>query len=651
MSLYAKTIWIFLAFLILKSPALAFQSPPNDSPKNAFQIPLGPNGNFFSKEDQFTAEGASGDEAYYSQWGSRASRSVWFKFKAPASDKIIITVEGQESYIQLALINEKSEELASSAFGYQVNSEQLLFSGLREGEEYFIVVDNPLEGKSLGKFTLKFQTYLVSSCTQPFVLALDNEGKGKVSLDELLNEECYWPCAGVECVRELSKSTFDCNDLGENYVTIKGIGANGMAYYGTTLVKVVDNIPPTIAAKNIRTNITNGKQIEVDPKNVIHWRCSMIGSSPSPEPVPGAGEAQFFQEPPCAKDNCGIVLFELSKTIFTCDDLGENEVIARVVDKSGNEATTKVIITVYDVTAPVAKAKDIKVELGMDGLAKVDANLLEDGSSAGCAGFENSLSRSVFDYNDLGQNEVNYIIKDDRGNLATTKVTITVEDKISPVVVGQPARMFLDKNGRLTVIDATPLVKLCDDAVIMERENAGGFEPDGSKGQRFYNNFFNQEACTKDNAQIGQIWIEPNEFTTANLGENEMDVFVSDMSGNTTSAKAKLTILPFDASCKKELWAIKSGDWSDPNIWSDKENGEAIGIVPCETSTVNIIGQKVDFDSEEMVLVKAVNLFEGKSPTELNIQRGNLKMKEALNKRGSVSLKQSDIGKLEVIKQ
>tara|TARA_R110000796_G_scaffold252584_1_gene388231 strand:+ start:122346 stop:124301 length:1956 start_codon:yes stop_codon:yes gene_type:complete len=651
MKFSAKSVFIFLAFLILKSPVLAFQIPSNDTRQSAFQLPLGPNGNFFSKEGQFTTHAASGDGTYYSKWGSRAGRSVWFKFKAPASDKIIITVEGQESYIQLALVNSKDEELASSAFGYQVTSEQLMYSGLREGEEYFIVVDNPLEGKPLDKFTLKFQNYLLTKCTQPFVVALDQNGNGKVTTDDLMNEECYWPCAGPGCSKELTKSTFDCDDLGENYVTIKGIGANGITYYGTTLVKVVDNIPPTIAARNFRANITNGKYIEVDPKNVILWRCGKIGSIPSPDPAPGAGASLFFQDPPCAKDNCGIVSFELSKRIFTCDDLGENEVIARVVDKGGNEATTKVIITVVDLTAPVAKGKNLTVNLGTDGLAKVDANLLENGSFAGCAGFESSLSKSVFDYNDIGENEVNYIVRDDRDNMATAKVTITVMDTISPVVVSQPGKMYLNKNGRLEVGDARALVKLCNDALIMKRSQFGGFEPDGSNENVFFETFFNQEGCTKDNAQIGEIWIEPREFTSANLGENEVSVFVSDMAGNSTSAKAKLTVLPFSSTCKKELWAIKSGDWSDPNIWSDKEGGEASGVVPCETSIVNIRGQKVDFISEEESTVKTINLLEGDDPTELYIQVGSLKVKEGMNQKGNVTFKESQIGKLEVIKK
>tara|TARA_R110001592_G_scaffold120085_3_gene323919 strand:- start:2421 stop:4379 length:1959 start_codon:yes stop_codon:yes gene_type:complete len=648
---YAKTIFIFLAFLILKSQAFAFQIPTNDTRQSAFQVPLGPNGNFFSKEGQFGISGASGDGTYYSNWGSRASRSVWFKFKAPASDKIIITLEGQESYIQLALVNLKDEELASSAFGYPVKSEQLMYSGLREGEEYFIVVDNPIEGKAMGQFTLNFQNYLLTTCTQPYILALDAKGKGTVEIDDLLNEECYWPCAGVECSRELNKSTFDCDDLGDNYVTIKGIGANGTAYYGTTLVKVIDNIPPTIAARNIRANITNGSSVKVDPKNVILWRCGKIDSSPSPDPVPGAGASLFFQEAPCAKDNCGIVLYELSKTTFTCDDLGENEVTARVVDKSGNEATTKVIITIYDVTAPVAKAKDFTAYLWNDGLAKVDAKLLDDGSTAGCAGYDASLSKSMFDYNDLGENKVGFIVKDDRGNLAVATVKITVKDTLKPVIISQPARMYLDKNGRLEVRDAKPLAKICSDAVIVVRENGGGFEPDGSNEREFFQMFSTQGGCTKDNAQISEFWTEPREFTPANLGENEVELFVSDMSGNYSSTKAKLTILPFNSSCKNELWAVKSGDWNDPNIWSDKENGEVIGMVPCEKTTVNIKGLKVDFITEEEVTVNTVNLLEGSDPTELNIQVGSLKLKEAMNKKGNVTLKQSQIGKLEVIKK
>ena len=373
MMTFAKTITFFLAFLMLKSPVMAFQFPDNDTHQSAFKISLGPNGNYFSKEGQFNTVGASGDGVRYSQWGDRATRSVWFQFIAPEeSDQFIITVsdltKGEpKSYIQLALLNDELQELESTTSGYRSHAEQMIYTGLKAGQQYYILVDNPTDSEAIEAFTLKVQNLVLNQCTQPFQLALNQNGKAQLKVEDLVNGDCYWPCSSVECSRELDKTNFTCNDLGDNYVTVKGVGGNGKAYFGTYLVKVVDEIPPTIAVKNVRANIVNGNYIDVDPMNVIQWRCEKVGSLPSPNPVPGVGDVPFFQQAPCAQDNCGIEKFELSKTRFTCDDLGENEVMAKVTDKSGNEATTKVIITVYDMTAPKAIAAPTTVYLNETG--------------------------------------------------------------------------------------------------------------------------------------------------------------------------------------------------------------------------------------------------------------------------------------------
>ena len=165
--------------------------------------------------------------------------------------------------------------------------------------------------------------------------------------------------------------------------------------------------------------------------------------------------------------------------------------------------------------------------------------------------------------------------------------------------------------------------------------------------------FFGPEAfqgCTKDNAEIGEIWIEPQELTLNDIGEKRVKVFVSDMSGNIGSAETLVTIVKANSNCENQLWAVNSGAWDDPNNWSDKENGIPIGVVPCEKTSVNISGHSIDFNSEEEISVKSIRLIESSEKTTLNIQTGNLKT-TAFEEKGSVELKQSSYGKLDVIKK
>jgi len=52
-------------------------------------------------------------------------------------------------------------------------------------------------------------------------------------------------------------------------------------------------------------------------------------------------------------DACGIQYMDLSKQIFTCNDIGENVVTLTVYDPSGNLATCQAVVTVIDPIAPV----------------------------------------------------------------------------------------------------------------------------------------------------------------------------------------------------------------------------------------------------------------------------------------------------------
>lgn len=649
--------YALIAFLLLlTAELLAFQAPKNDLKQNAHVIEFGPNGNYFSKPGEFTTKNATGEEFRLSGWGDRATRSVWFKFKAPTSDQLIITINkanahAPKGYIQLGILDGENP-IESKAFGYPTESEQIITSQLVAGKTYFLVVDNPTEGNEMGGFSLKFQTFLMSACNPIQTVALNSNGIGQIDTDALFKSECYWPCTGIGCTRELDQTKFDAAQMGDNYVTVKGLGANGKTYFGTMLVKVIDTIPPTIEAKDFRVNILRNGEVHVDPKNVIIWRCKKTASEPSPSPSPDAGENTFFQEVPCSKDNVGIERFELSKTVFTCDDIGVNEVVATVIDASGNKASTKVNISVFDLTPLSIKAKTVSLYLAENGIAELNPEMLDDGSSSGCSGFESSANKTVFDFNNIGDNSISYIIKNQRGDMLSTEVVVKVNDTIAPTVVPQEVKMFANMKAPITIIDGSPFIKLCPDAQFVPKNEVGGFVPDGAGPADFFELVNQVQGCTKDNGSIFEIWIEPRDFMSSNLGVNQVEVFVSDNAGNISSAKTTLTLLKPELPCKPQLWAIASGDWNDPNIWSDTPNGKSIGAIPCGATTAHIKGFSVYVQNDEAIEIEAIRLLNSaEAKTELNIYAGQINMKKELYSESNSKMFKHKEAALEVIKK
>ena len=57
----------------------------------------------------------------------------------------------------------------------------------------------------------------------------------------------------------------------------------------------------------------------------------------------------FFYEPVEPADNCGLsTSIDLSQTLFTCSDLGDNTITITLTDTDGNAATCSSVVTVTD---------------------------------------------------------------------------------------------------------------------------------------------------------------------------------------------------------------------------------------------------------------------------------------------------------------
>ena len=127
-------------------------------------------------------------------------------------------------------------------------------------------------------------------------------------------------------------------------------------------------------------------------------------------------------------DNCEIEAYELSKTEFTCEDIGENTITFTVTDIHGNSSTAEVAINVVDETPPVAMAQNITVDLNEEGVSEITPQQVDNGSTDNCNIAIMSLNKDYFTCDDLGENEVTLTVEDGHGNSHSQTVTVTVQD-------------------------------------------------------------------------------------------------------------------------------------------------------------------------------------------------------------------------------
>ncbi|WP_194976790.1 M64 family metallopeptidase [Aquiflexum lacus] len=125
-------------------------------------------------------------------------------------------------------------------------------------------------------------------------------------------------------------------------------------------------------------------------------------------------------------DDVELVKISISKEKFTCEDMGDNKVIFKAIDSSGNEAETEVIVTVDDNIKPTIKAKDIEIYLDSEGKAKLNPADVDDGSFDNCEIRKMTLSKTEFGREDAGENKVIFTIKDSCSNSVSVEVTVTV---------------------------------------------------------------------------------------------------------------------------------------------------------------------------------------------------------------------------------
>ncbi len=326
-----------------------------------------------------------------------------------------------------------------------------------------------------------------TAVAQNLTVQLDNTNAVVVNPEQVDDGSSDDDTPANQLVFSLDRTTFGCADVGANTVVLTVEDISGNQATATAVITIEDKTPPVAVAQDIVVVLDAVGAVSVAPDAVNH------GSN----------------------DNCtadAALLLAIDKTEFTCADLGTHVVTLTVQDAAGNTATTTAEIEVQDAMAPAVTTQNIEVALDASGMATITADRVNDNSADNCtekAGLTFSLDQSTFTCADLGVKNVTLTVADAAGNQSSAQAAVTVVDKIAPVATAKQVTVQLDATG---VAHVTPQMV-----------------NDGSA-----------DNCTA--AVDLELSLDKTAFSCAEMGANTVTLTVADLSGNTATTTAVVTV-------------------------------------------------------------------------------------------------------------
>lgn len=118
----------------------------------------------------------------------------------------------------------------------------------------------------------------------------------------------------------------------------------------------------------------------------------------------------------------GIETIAVSPNVFTCGEIGENNVFFIVTDKRGNSVQSSAVITVVDNLAPAPVLASLPTIAGEAGLTITEKPIAQDN----CAGEITGQTESELVFNQLGEFNITWTYDDGKGNIAVQTQTVVI---------------------------------------------------------------------------------------------------------------------------------------------------------------------------------------------------------------------------------
>ncbi len=325
--------------------------------------------------------------------------------------------------------------------------------------------------------------------TRDVTVLLDENGTASINVSDVDNGST--DACGIESM-SLSKTIFNCEDAGINEVALTVTDVNGNTATAKATVFVEDRILPEVSTRDITVLLDENGTASIVPADIDDN----------------------------SSDACGIESLSLSKTSFSCEDLGDNEVVLTVTDNNGNSNTATAIVTVIDNEAPVIDFRPLTVYLSKDGIYKLNRNNIEAITKAGeeeggttdnCTPYNQlkiEISQTLFTCEHAATHvPVTITVTDASGNSSTSETTIWVIDPYAPKELCRDTTIYLDKNGN-ALLSAADL-----------------------------------DAGTTDACGIKEIWLDNYNFDCSNTGENTVTLYAKDIHNNWSSCVSTVTVV------------------------------------------------------------------------------------------------------------
>ncbi len=314
----------------------------------------------------------------------------------------------------------------------------------------------------------------VAQC-KDVTLYLDSNGRAVLTSDQVNNGSL--DPDGDPLTYSLSKTNFSCSDIGTQHaVTLTVTDDGGLSDSCISNVTVVDNLPPvpnaaslpqvtgqcsaTIPAAPTATDNcagtvtgTTGDPLSYSAQGTytVTWSFDdgkgntatqtqqvVVQDTVAPTvitknitvPLNANGNASISVDDinNGSTDNCCLGSKSISKSSFTCADVGQNMVMLTVTDCNGNSSSAPATVTVEDNIAPVALAQDVVVYLN-DCNASITADEINAGSSDACGIASLSVDPDSFTCSDIGENTVTLTVTDNNGNSSSATATVTIPNR------------------------------------------------------------------------------------------------------------------------------------------------------------------------------------------------------------------------------
>lgn len=338
-----------------------------------------------------------------------------------------------------------------------------------------LIVVDPSENQTscTSIVTVQDNTNPVTIC-QDASIQLDVAGVASLNISDI-NNGSYDNCSYQLLIDNV---LFYCADLGDNIVTLNQIDGSGNMSSCNATVTVLDAINPTAVCQDILKNLSNSGSVSILASEIDN------GSN----------------------DNCSVASTTLDISSFDCSNVGENTVTLTVTDGSSNSSTCTAVVTIADVTSPMANCNDVDVFLDDMGNGSITAAEINNGSSDECTVANLSIDITTFTCSDVGSNSVVLTVEDQSGNSSTCTSTVTVIDNVNPTALCQGLDIDLDGNASATIT--------------ADQIDNGSF----------------------DNCDVASISADPTTFDISNVGSNDVTLTVTDVNGNIGTCIAVVNI-------------------------------------------------------------------------------------------------------------